>query len=63
MGVTVWAHGTFRDCSQDYDPVIIDTADGRRLYQPRIHGHPAFIQVWSDYHGEWIIVSQHPSIW
>ena len=44
-------------------PVIIQLEDGRRLFQPAIHGHPAFIQVWSSIQNEWISITEHPSIW
>jgi len=34
-----------------------------RLYQPRVHDHPAFIQK-RPFHGHpWVTVREHPSIW
>lgn len=35
----------------------------KRLYQPRVHGHPAFIQVRCGRSGDWKTVRKHPSIW
>lgn len=43
--------------------IVINTGPGRRLYQPAIHGHPAFVQVWSSVSGQWVSVERHPSIW
>jgi len=44
-------------------PVIIYLHGGLRLFQPRIHGHPAMIQRWCPYRGEWVTVRIHPSIY
>ena len=44
-------------------PIIVQLEDGRRLYQPAVHGHTAFIQVWSSVHNDWISIQEHPSIW
>ncbi len=45
------------------EPIVRYMADGRRLYQPPVHGHAAFIQVWSEVQDEWVSVKEHPSIW
>jgi hypothetical protein len=45
------------------EPIVIYQADGRRLYQPPVHGHKAFIQVYSEMTGEWVSIKEHPSIW
>jgi hypothetical protein len=45
------------------EPVIIYHGYGRRLYQPPVHGHPAFLQVYSEVRGEWVSVREHPSIY
>lgn len=43
--------------------VVINQGPDRRVCQPRIHGHPAFVQVWSECDNEWINIREHPSIW
>ncbi len=45
------------------DPVIVYLESGRRLFQPRLRGHMAFIQIWSSYNHTWVTIGQHPSIW
>lgn len=45
------------------DPVIVYLESGRRLYQPRLRGHVAFIQIWSSYNQTWVTIGEHPSIW
>lgn len=45
------------------EPIVRYMGDGRRLFQPRVHGHVAFIQVWSDMADEWVSIKEHPSIW
>lgn len=44
-------------------PIIVMLENGQRLYQPAVHGHPAYIQVWSSIHNDWISIKEHPSIW
>jgi hypothetical protein len=44
-------------------PIVVYLADGRRIYQPAVHGCAAYIQVWSEVTGEWVSVKQYPSIW
>lgn len=44
-------------------PIIVKLEDGRRLYQPRVHGHKAFLQVFSEVSGEWVSIREYPSIW
>ena len=53
----------FEPAPECREPIIRYMADGRRLYQPPMHGHPAFIQVWSEVKDEWVSVKEHPSIW
>jgi hypothetical protein len=46
-----------------HEPIISYLDEGRRLYQPAIHGHKAVIQVWSEVNGEWVSIKEYPSIW
>jgi hypothetical protein len=45
------------------EPIVRYLDDGRRLYQPPVLGHKAFIQVWSEVKNEWVSIKEHPSIW
>ncbi len=43
---------------------VIRLIDARtRVYQPRIHGHPAVIQKRFSIYHPWVTVKSHPSIW
>lgn len=42
-------------------PIIIHSSHHQRLYQPPVHGHPAFVQVWNGY--SWQTVGSHPSVY
>ena len=56
-GIDYW------DTGWPSDPVIVYLNSGRRLYQPRIHGHIAFVQIWSSYNQTWVTIGEHPSVW
>ena len=43
--------------------IIYHLTPWRRLYQPRIHGHPALLQHWCHATGQWRTVGTHPSVW
>lgn len=43
--------------------VIVHVNRRTRLYQPRIHGHVAWVQNWCPHTRTWISVQHHPSIW
>ena len=45
------------------EPIVVYTVDGQRLYQPAVHGHAAYVQVWSAVQGEWVSIREYPSIW
>lgn len=42
-------------------PVVVHSGYGRRLYQPPVPGHPAFIQVWDGC--GWRSVGTHPAVY
>ena len=44
-------------------PVIRYLNDGRRLFQPPVHGHSAYVQVWSEVSHEWVSIQECASIW
>lgn len=44
-------------------PVVVSLEDGRRLFQPRIRGAKAYMQVWSEVTSEWITIKEYPSIY
>ena len=46
-----------------YPAIIVQKEPGQRLYQPAVHGHPAYLQVWSARENRWISIQTHPSIW
>lgn len=52
-------HRDFDGCGH----IIHRVVPRKRLYQPRVHGHPAFIQVRRGRSGDWKNVRKHPSIW
>ncbi len=43
--------------------IVIPHGHGRRLYQPGIRGHEAFVQEWSPHSKTWRVIGGHPSIW
>ena len=45
------------------EPIVVYTVEGQRLYQPAVHGHSAYVQVWSEVSGEWVSIREYPSIW
>jgi hypothetical protein len=45
------------------EPITLHLGEGRRLFQPRVHGHTAYIQVWSELNGDWVSIKEYPSIW
>jgi len=50
---------------RDYlcDPIIIYESDCRRIYQPRIHGHTAYVQEWSPRCRKWVTIRTCDSVW
>ena len=47
----------------DRGSVIHRVGPNKRLYQPRVHGHPAFVQKRPFQGHPWITVKKHPSVW
>ena len=45
------------------NPVVVHMDGGRRIYQPRIHGHQAYMQIWSDVSRSWVTLKLYPSIY
>lgn len=45
------------------DPIIIPMEGERRIYQPRVHGAQAYVQVWSDFEQRWVTIGKRPSVW
>lgn len=45
------------------DPVIVNLEDGRRIYQPRIKGHVAYLQIYSEHSGSWLTLKEYPSLY
>jgi len=43
--------------------IVLPYGHGRRLYQPGVRGHQAFIQQWSPRDGRWVVIGGHPSLW
>jgi hypothetical protein len=52
-------------------PVVIDETSSIMMYngpeerviQPKIHGHKAYLQAWSEIHRAWVTLKEHESIW
>ncbi|MCF7838489.1 MAG: hypothetical protein K9N49_07645 [Candidatus Marinimicrobia bacterium] len=44
-------------------PITVYQSGHRRLYQPAVPGHPAFVQQWSPWENRWVTIQDHPSIW
>lgn len=45
------------------DPIIVHIEKGRRIYQRRVKGATAYLQVYSDVCNEWVNIKEYPSIW
>ena len=45
------------------DPIIVCVEEGRRIYQPRVKGATAYLQVYSKACNEWVTLEEYPSIW
>lgn len=45
------------------DPIIVNLSSGKRLYQPRIKGHVAYVQKWSACDSGWTTIGYRASIW
>lgn len=54
---------TYRRCAPPRGPVIRYYGPNKRVCQPRVHGRPASLQVWSPRRRAWVTVGRHPSIW
>jgi hypothetical protein len=54
-----------RRCTEVFgrNPVIRRTDPLRRVIQPRVHGHKAYIQARRSRRDPWVTISAHPSIW
>lgn len=53
-----------RDARENSDePVIVTLEDGRRIYQPRVHGARAILQQWSDLEERWVDIREYPSVY
>lgn len=44
-------------------PVVVHLEEGRRLFQPRVRGATAYLQVWSEVCAEWVSIKEYPSIY
>ena len=45
------------------DPIIVFIEKGRRIYQPRIRGAKAYLQIYSSACNQWVSIEDYPSIW
>ncbi|MFT5127977.1 MAG: hypothetical protein ACI8W8_001585 [Rhodothermales bacterium] len=45
------------------NPVVVPLENGRRLLQPRIKGHVAYLQVYSEHSGSWVTLKEYPSLY
>ena len=45
------------------NPVVVPLENGRRLFQPRIKGHVAYLQVYSEHSGSWVTLKEYPSLY
>jgi|GEM_PF-3965385 len=50
-------------CDDGLGEIVIQNEPGRRLYQPAVRGHIAFIQQWDPCRREWVTIGSHPSVW
>ena len=53
----------YRAARKCVDPIIVHVEKGRRIYQPRIKGATAYLQVYSKVCNEWVNVEEYPSVW
>lgn len=53
----------YRDPSFAPREIMMPYGPGRRLYQPGIRGHAAYIQQWAPNQGVWVTVGTHPCLW
>ena len=49
-----------KDCD---DPVTVYIENDRRIYQPRIKGAIAYLQVYNGECDQWVTIEEYPSIW
>ena len=54
---------SYRPIRKCTGPVIVHLENGRRIYQPRIKGATAYLQVYSRACNEWVTLEEYPSIW
>ncbi len=59
-GYSEWGRSSCEDGTRE---IVIQTEPGRRLYQPAVRGHIAFVQEWDSCRREWVTKGSHPSIW
>jgi hypothetical protein len=45
------------------EPVVVSLENGRRLYQPRIKGHVAYLQIYSEHSRSWVNLKEYPSLY
>lgn len=45
------------------DAIIVELDEGRRLYQPKVKGEKAQLQVWSEIEQRWVPVKDYPSLY
>jgi hypothetical protein len=58
------SHQRYERCDRPYGGAVIrQLSRTRRIYQPRVRGHVAFIQVRSHHGHEWATVGECRSIW
>jgi hypothetical protein len=50
--------GTVPHCS---NPVVLEVNSTRRIFQPRIKGHTAYLQILDQ--GQWITLREYPSVY
>ncbi len=48
---------------EDATAVIFDLGNGRRLYQQKIKGKKAQLQVWSEVEKRWVGIKEYPSLY
>ena len=54
---------SYRTVTKCSDPIIVHIQKGRRIYQPRVKGATAYLQVYSKVCKEWVNVEEYPSLW
>ena len=45
------------------DAIIVNLDEGRRLYQPKVKGEKAQLQVWSEIEQRWVPIKDYPSLY